>query len=339
MLTITAVVNTFTGFGQHFHEMFAGLMRRGVDCWVKPIEVNGKEGISDAVKDRFVNEVKGDWELCLAASDRLHIPTPGKKSLYFTMEETTRLGPKQVAVFNRANMVLVPSHWGKKCFEESGVKAPIRVVPLGINPEIFHYMPMQMTGPCVFGTAGALVTPKARERKNLGIVPRAFKKAFPGVDDVRLRIKGDSDPSERDPRINYTRRELYWHEIRAWYRDLTCYVNGSRGEGWGLMPHQAMAMGRPVITAAWGGVTEYFIKEAGYPVYAPLVPIPKDTPLSLGYWCDPDEDEIVEQMRRVYWDREEAKHKGKLSNFRANMFTWDRHHEELVKILKEVGAI
>ncbi|MBL8867228.1 MAG: hypothetical protein JNK93_16855, partial [Planctomycetia bacterium] len=77
-------------------------------------------------------------------------------SAVYTMWETDRIDPAHAATLNRARVVIVPSRWGAECFRDSGVTAPIEVVPLGYDPLVFHPTREPKVGPVVFGTAGAL---------------------------------------------------------------------------------------------------------------------------------------------------------------------------------------
>lgn len=53
-------------------------------------------------------------------------------------------------------------------------------------------------------------------------------------------------------------------EIARLYRSTDAFVLPTRGEGWGLPAIQAMAMGRPVITTAWGGQLEFLRPDCAF---------------------------------------------------------------------------
>ena len=50
--------------------------------------------------------------------------------------------------------------------------------------------------------------------------------------------------------------ELPQAELPSLYRSVDAFVLPSRGEGWGRPAMEAMAMGLPVITTFWGGLTD-----------------------------------------------------------------------------------
>jgi glycosyltransferase involved in cell wall biosynthesis/peptidoglycan/xylan/chitin deacetylase (PgdA/CDA1 family)/2-polyprenyl-3-methyl-5-hydroxy-6-metoxy-1,4-benzoquinol methylase len=74
-----------------------------------------------------------------------------------------------------------------------------------------------------------------------------------------------------------------------------------RSEGLGLLPIEAMQLGKPVIATGYGGVCDFLDEESGFPVRYRLVPLGRDHgPYPQGaVWAEPDLDHAVEQMMRV----------------------------------------
>jgi len=153
-------------------------------------------------------------------------------------------------------------------------------------------------------------------RKNpLGLV-EAFRRAFPPGDadgGERLVLKalgGDRHPAEHaallagtagDARIVVIDRHLPKPENDALIAALDCYVSLHRSEGFGLTIAEAMLLGTPVITTAYGGPMDF-----ATPFNAALVdyglaaigpgndPYPAD-----GEWAEPDLDHAAGLMRAV----------------------------------------
>ena len=126
-------------------------------------------------------------------------------------------------------------------------------------------------------------------------------------------------------------------QLAAWYRSLTAYVNGSFGEGFGLHLIEAMACGRPLVTANYSGLTAFFDPGVGYTVDHTLVAVEND--VYNGRWAEPDEASIVDRMREVYANPAEARRLGRVSASRASNFTWKASGRKLAEALRKHGFL
>ena len=256
------------GIGGYDHLTFAvlqGLPSVGAELVRHPVAVVR----ADLVPPRLMpREPSGgrDGEAMLAVGPPFLVPRFGldKRSAAFTMWETDTLDPVWVPLLSEAAVVVVPSEWQAREFRRDGVKCPVEVAPLGFDPVAFHPAapPPEV---CTFGTAGALTS--GGVRKNAQWVIDTFRAAFPREHDVRLRVKvspgSTGVETHDDPRIDVLRAALPASELAEWYRSLTCYVNGSSGEGFGLHLIEAMACGRPLVTPELLGVDRVFHARVG----------------------------------------------------------------------------
>jgi len=155
------------------------------------------------------------------------------------------------------------------------------------------------------------------ERKNpLGLI-QAFKRAFPGREDVALVIKSAGGNNARGlaemQRAAEGAQVVIFDKVldRAAVNDLygicDCYASLHRAEGFGLTLAEAMRAGKPVIATAYGGNCDFMDASNSYPVPARLTSLPADLgPYKKGWtWAEPDL-EAAEAMRRVYEDRDAA---------------------------------
>ncbi|HWD05059.1 MAG TPA: FkbM family methyltransferase [Amycolatopsis sp.] len=163
------------------------------------------------------------------------------------------------------------------------------------------------------------------ERKNPWGAVEAFRRAFPGRDDVRLTIKAINaklhpNAAERlraavlgDDRIELVERYLTVAELHQLYERSTCYVSLHRSEGFGLTVAEAMARAMPVISTDYSSTTEFLDESTGWPIPYRLVPVGKDNyPYHAdAVWADPDLDAAAAAMRQVADDPDEAAKRGR----------------------------
>lgn len=265
---------------------------------------------------------------------------PGEKTAAWTMWETDTLPVGSAKYLNKCGLLLIPSQWGVNCFRANGVNLPMEVAPLGYEPEIFSPRPAG-AGPelCTFGTAGAL--DEGGLRKNVQRVIDLFLLAFPGRNDVRLKVKitprSPMVNTHNDPRVEVVNTSLKPAQLADWYRSLTCYVNASYGEGFGLHLLEAMGCGVPLISTAFSAVGEMFDSTVGYEVSYKL--ITAKNKIYSGHWGDPNNDELIARMREVHSDRDKADRLGVAAARRAPEFSWGESIRKLTAALAKHGYL
>ncbi len=265
---------------------------------------------------------------------------PGARTAAWTMWETDTLPRGSVKYLNKCGLLLIPSQWGCDCFRSNGVTVPTEIVPLGYDPEIFSPRPPN-NGPdiCTYGTAGAL--DEGGLRKNVQRVIDLFVKAFPNNPDVRLKVKitprSPMVKTHNDARIEVVNTSLTPAALADWYRSLTCYVNASYGEGFGLHLLEAMGCGVPLVSTTFSAVGEVFDASVGYTVGYTL--IPAKNKIYSGMWADPDNDHLITRMREVFADRDTADRFGVAAAQRAPSFSWLEAIRKLTAALAKHGYL
>jgi len=214
------------------------------------------------------------------------------------------------------DVIFVTSNWAKEVMVNNGIKAPIEVVPLGVDTKIFNYQKPRTikNDKYIFLTIG-----KWEVRKSHDIIPKLFKKAFPKEKDVELWILAAENTN------NYSKQE----EIEQWkslysfpnmkvipgvktHADVAdliansdCGLYISRAEGWNLELLESMAMNKPVIATNYSSHTEFCNKDNSYLVDITETEKANDGKLFYGQgnWAKigpKEEDQIIEYMRYVY---------------------------------------
>lgn len=284
-----------------------------------------------------------DWRgprLAVIPPQILHLYKPTETTAAWTMWETDTLPAGSAKELNRCGLLMIPSQWGVDCFRANGVNAPMEVVYLGYDPAVFSPRPAG-SGPeiCTFGTAGAL--DEGGLRKNVQRVIDLFRLAFPDRNDVRLKVKitprSPMVNTHGDPRVEVVNTGLPPAALAEWYRSLTCYVNASYGEGFGLHLLEAMGCGVPLISTTFSAVGEVFDSAVGYEVDYEL--IEAKNKIYSGRWADPDNDQLIARMREVYADRVAAERFGVAAATRAPQFSWDASIRGLTAALAKYGYL
>ena len=279
--------------------------------------------------------------ICMATAGEFRkLPTPYKIGL--TMYETDNPLenlPEWRHDCSVLDMLIVPSEHSKQIFGKF-VKAPIKVVPLAVNPFYYQAKRKRVTSrPFTFGLHGTLTGRKAPLE-----LMDAFKKAFPTEQDVRLQLKTRlgimgfgqqtqiTQPADR--RIQIINQNWLHTRMRGWLTDtVDVYVFPSKGEGFGMPPREAMACGCPVMFTNHTGMVDFADERYNWPI-----PVAKEEESPLGgIWRIPDWDYVIETMRWMYHNRQAAydkAHKGALwfiENHGA-----DAAAKKLITILEQV---
>lgn len=345
-LLLRSYISNYFGYGLHGLQILKDFTSFGYDVRVVPMTLDLRDTSFRQAKtedsDLVNRSITGDdpkyrKELILGLPYH-EFPRDGRQRVFFTMWETNRLPRKGVDNLNKVHHVVVPCEWNACSFNACGVTRPISISQLGIDTAVYHPLPRPDENFCTFGTGGRLTA--GGIRKNISEMVGIFTDAFPTQKDVKLLLKTFPDEAavrSFDPRIEVTNSFLSPHDMAQWYARLSAYVSVSNSEGWGLMPHQAMAVGRPVIAPRFGGMREYFDDSVGYPVGFKLVPCggiyAQDEFSAGGYWAEIDRDALIDQMRWVYQHQEEAAALGKVASERAMKYSWTAAHRRLETVL------
>lgn len=266
---------------------------------------------------------------------------PRPDMVFHTMYEAYPAPPQWVKVLNRVGAVWVPSKWVGDLFVSGGVTSPVLVSGYGVDTDFFRFAPRQPhDGPFrVLAWGRGLIS-----RKNLIEAIRVFDRA--GLPDAVMEVKVNVDdsvardgPMQGMENVTVFRQDWKQAQLVQWLQSGDVLLYLSSGEGFGLMPLEAMATGLPVICTANTGMMDYL-----NPDVAIMVPCSdgREAPLyrarfqhhALTYF--PDLDFAVDSLRHVYANREDAYAMGvRAAGYVRENWTWLQAGERAKALLSE----
>lgn len=234
---------------------------------------------------------------------------------------------EDLPVFMREQFQYVDEIWTISDFCKQAIQkyspVPVRVFPLPVRPPATVWTKRRSPGaPIVF--LFCFDFNSIASRKNPEGVVRAFHKAFPQRDDVRLVIKANSGHLHTyqreklqyamagDQRIELIERYLAATELDALYASSDAYVSLHRSEGFGLTVAEAMVRGMPVIATAYSSTTEFLSADTGWPIDYRMTEVgPRSAPYPPdAHWADPNLEAAASAMKQIVDDPTEARRRG-----------------------------
>ena len=161
-------------------------------------------------------------------------------------------------------------------------------------------------------------------RKNTDGTVKAWRAAFPSTLDACLVVKmngsaGANDPEylkivaevDSDPRIIVVQEQLAHQRVMQLFACCDIFVSLHRSEGLGLVPMEAMSLGKLVIATGYSGNVTFMTEQNSLSVPYRLVEPAGDVPFFLprfagrnAAWAEPDLEAASELMRRSAQDSE-----------------------------------
>lgn len=276
-----------------------------------------------------VRDRKADIEITFAHPQFYKFYGERSYKIGYTAWESTSLKPKWDEYLEQIDELWVPNQFCKDVFTEY-FSGPIKVFGHGID-DVWQPAKRTVDDKITFIHFGA-----PAYRKNLYDTFNAFMENFAGNKNVELIIKayGGSAIPYNEPNVKVVTENLMYPEMSKLMSNAHCFIYPTWGEGFGLLPLQALATGMPVIsTTKWMDYSNFLLPEHRINSY-----------LDYSLWQDihpgkmyrPDYEDVVNKMKNfvdnspqdvcdVYYDRASEVH---------NQWNWKKKvgdHFSLVK--------
>jgi glycosyltransferase involved in cell wall biosynthesis len=341
-ITVAAPFAVADGYGSLAEYLVLGLARAGARINLRPI-VFDPAGLTDELR-------------ALAERSR---PEPDAPVLYFcwpsgelerfrgagplfinTMWESSRLPAAWVAPLDAARAVIVPTRFVARAGRESGVRAPIEVIPEGVDPAVYHLEER----PDRPGLTTLIVSP-FDPRKHVAEGVAAWKRAFADDPEARLIVKTayhDRRFQPEDPRISYVDRPEPTRGIAHWYRQADVLL-ALGSEGFGLPLVEGMATGLPVVALNSEGQADVCAKAGDLVLSVDPVrwePVEHSQLGDCGVRGVPGIDDVAARLRWVAEHRDEARALGRAASSWAlrHRSIWAKGPAVLEAIERRAGA-
>ena len=246
----------------------------------------------------------------------------GQHRTCFTMWESTELHPRGALWLDFYDQILVPCDHNVELF--SRYHKNVKKVPLGVDHKIWKATKRAENTRFRFHAGGSQWL-----RKGLDVVLEAFKRANL---DAELHLKPNPEaygvpPLTLPDNVFMHRHWFTDDETIKFFNDADCYIAATRGEGFGLMPLQAMAMGVPTIVNASSGQAEFA------DLASIVIPHKQAPSIYGGLWDESNPDDLAEAMRQMYANHSTYKLEAVARVTKTKKWSWDKAARQLADAL------
>lgn len=260
------------------------------------------------------------------------------KNVAYSVWETNKLPSGAEERLQLTDEVWTASEYSKIAFVNSGVaEEQVIVVPHVCDGSLFDpaVEPLMLSNKCEFNF---LTNIEFHRRKGFDILLPAFFTAFRGNKDVGLIFKTYNLASgvkttalmreyvtqlridlgmtrDETPSLIVLDKRMQFGLLPRLYASADAYVCTTRGEAWCLPLSEAVMMELPTLAPNIGGQMQFYTDEMGYLIDSKLVSIQQDdVEVERNYevdtsWVESDFDDVVDKLRYIYNNYEEAKSK------------------------------
>lgn len=252
-----------------------------------------------------------------------------QKPSLLTMWETNWLPPEFSDYLHNFEKVIVPSLHNFDLFSQHHDN--VHVIPLGVDRNIWYSKPMPRTDKYKILCGGS-----EWYRKGLDVVLETFLKLNLPNAELHIKIVPPHLFAPKD--LNYPNVVIHdqWmteEEERDLVCSMDCFISVSRGEGFGLMPLQAISAGVPTILSDAHGHRE-FSDLATHRIPTTSVPTAKGVWQNMGDWDEPDREALAEAIKDIGKNRERYRQQAETNAPETAAFNWDTAANQLLQIVK-----
>lgn len=318
-INLIAYIRAEMGVGEAARGNAKALAASGIPFGVINFEAGNPAKMNNlSCKKYEIYQPKFDINLIHINADHIHFVQKHLGREYFENSynigywawELPEFPDKWLSAFKGLDEIWVPSEFVRKAVS---VKSPLPVftIPHVVEtPQLRNDPVLQATLPTdKYLFLSMFDINSISERKNPFAAISAFKRAFNQDDETAQLIVKVSNPKYSIvaqlndaigdwSNIQIIKAHLDRNQINVLLNSIDCFVSLHRSEGFGLVPAEAMSLGKAVIVTNWSGNLEYTRENNCLAVDYSLVPLGQDYgPYQAHqYWADPNIEQAAEYM-------------------------------------------
>jgi len=258
--------------------------------------------------------------------------TTGQNPALLTMWETNWLPPQFSEYLHLFDTVVVPSMHNWKLFSQ--FHDNVRVIPLGVDREMWYPKAQPENDKFRILCGGS-----EWYRKGLDVVLKAFLSL--NLPDAELHIKIVPPYLSAPDNLVYPNVVVHdkWMTVEDeadLVRSADCFVSVSRGEGFGLMPLQAISAGVPTVLSDAHGHRE-FSDLATHRIPTRSVPTNEGVWQNMGDWDEPDFDALCDALKDLHENHKRYRQQAETHAGETSAFNWNTAADQLLQVVKPTG--
>ncbi|MBD2018590.1 tetratricopeptide repeat protein, partial [Leptolyngbya sp. FACHB-36] len=254
-------------------------------------------------------------------------PLPDQRNVGLVRLSHSQLSAAAIARLQTFDQLITFSSWNAEILSRYGLQAEM-ILP-GIDPSVFHPAPNANR----FGDRFVVFCRgELSDRSGFDVILSAFKTFHAHHPDALLLVEAIAPfqlNADLPPTAVVVMEQVPNPLLGQLLREVSVVVFADRCYSTPLLAMQSLACGIPTVLSANTAHLDLIRHNLGYPLRAQ--PSVKPSIDAKG-WGEPDADELVETLERIYVDRQEAHHRSiAAADFMQN-WTWNTHLQHLLRL-------
>lgn len=329
---VVGPLKDFSGYAHIGRNLVNGLKTAGADVVTRNLKYDDYNYVpSDEEAEMYKSSIRDcDIVLQLTTPNEMRY-VPGKMNIALMFWETTKIPRYWVDQLNLMDMIIAPCRFNAAVLAQCGVTKPICISHPVFDVQVYdkQYEPFNIPGAgnrTLFYNICQLSA-----KKGIDVLLKAFFRAFADVPDEGMLVlksyigmanrKNETDrikqliqqvkdgmrmPLQKYPSVYIITDIFEDDDIYRLHKSCHAYVCSSRGEGWGIPPFEAMALGTPLISHNWSSLGD-FVNDKNAIVYGGQTDLVFDNAhpdpflyTSLEEWFEPNAYQLMIAMRNFH---------------------------------------